>query len=179
MGRPLFAGHVAGFRPMKRKNILHRMIMRVILHFFSLRNRSTGLFDKGNVVAVATRQIVQSHSLLLTDNSRAAGISKFPLSKVLTCLRSSNPRGVNTKSSFSTGSMFRTIPTREKRLIITDKTEMDFFPKESQYTESWTAKLLKKKKYYSRAPPCATTSRKGYRSSRLLVFSPRLLSLLF
>ena len=42
--------------------------------------------------------------------------------------------------------MFRTIPTREKRLIITDKTEMDFFPKESQYTESWTAKLLKKKK---------------------------------
>ena len=177
MGRPLFAGHVAGFRPMKRKNILHRMIIRVILHFFSLRNRSTGLFDKGNVVAVATRQIVQSHSLLLTDNSRAAGISKFPLSKVLTCLRSSNPRGVNTKSSFSTGSMFRTIPTREKRLIITDKTEMDFFPKESQYTESWTAKLLKK--YYSRAPPCATTSRKGYRSSRLLVFSPRLLSLLF
>ena len=173
MGRPLFAGHVAGFRPMKRKNILHRMIIRVILHFFSLRNRS-----KGHVVAVATRQIVQSHSLLLTDNSRAAGISKFPLSKVLTCLRSSNPRGVNTKSSFSTGSMFRTIPTREKRLIITDKTEMDFFPKESQYTESWTAKLLKKK-YYSRAPPCATTSRKGYRSSRLLVFSPRLLSLLF
>ena len=129
MGRPLFAGHVAGFRPMKRKNILHRMIIRVILHFFSLRNRSTGLFDKGNVVAVATRQIVQSHSLLLTDNSRAAGISKFPLSKVLTCLRSSNPRGVNTKSSFSTGSMFRTIPTREKRLIITDKTEMDFSPK--------------------------------------------------
>ena len=136
MGRPLFAGHVAGFRPMKRKNILHRMIIRAILHFFSLRNRSTGLFDKGNVVAVATRQIVQSHSLLLTDNSRAAGISKFPLSKVLTCLRSSSPRGVNTKSSFSTGSMFRTIPTREKRLIITDKTEMDFFPKESQYTES-------------------------------------------
>ena len=113
---------------MKRKNILHRMIIRVILHFFSLRNRSTGLFDKGNVVAVATRQIVQSHSLLLTDNSRAAGISKFPLSKVLTCLRSSNPRGVSTKSSFSTGSMFRTIPTREKRLIITDKTEWIFSP---------------------------------------------------
>ena len=41
--------------------------------------------------------------------------------------------------------MFRTIPTREKRLITTDKTEMDFFPKENQYTESWTAKLLKKK----------------------------------
>ena len=45
--------------------------------------------------------------------------------------------------------MFRTIPAREKRLIIKEKTEMDFFPKESQYTESWTAKLLKKK-YYSR-----------------------------
>ena len=178
MGRPLFAGHVAGFRPMKRKNILYRMIIRVILHFFSLRNRSTGLFDKGNVVAVATRQIVQSHSLLLTDNSRAAGISKFPLSKVLTCLRSSNPRGVNTKSSFSTGSMFRTIPTREKRLIITDKTEMDFSPKRAN-TQNPELPNYWKKKYYSRAPPCATTSRKGYRSSRLLVFSPRLLSLLF
>ena len=91
---------------------------------------------KGNVVAVATRQIIHSHSLLLTDNSKAAGISKFPLSKVLTCLISFKPRGVNTKSSFSTGSMFRTIPTTEKRLIITDKTEMNVFPKESQYTES-------------------------------------------
>ena len=165
---------------MKRKNILHRMIIRVILHFFSLRNRSTGLFDKGNVVAVATRQIVQSHSLLLTDNSRAAGISKFPLSKVLTCLRSSNPRGVNTKSSFSTGSMFRTIPTREKRLITTDKTEMVFFPQREPIHRILNCQITeKKKKCYSRAPPCATTSRKGYRSSRLLVFSPRLLSLLF
>ena len=106
------------------------MIIRIILHFFQ------GLFDKGNVVAEATRQITQSHCLLLTDNSKAAGISKFPLSKVLTCLRSFNPRGVNTKRSFSTGSMFRTIPTRKKRLIITDKTEMDVFPKESQYKES-------------------------------------------
>ena len=175
MTRPLFTGHVLGFRPMKRKNNLHRMIIRVIYLFIFFQSENP---KKGNVVAVATRQIVQSHSLLLTDNSRAAGISKFPLSKVLTCLRSSNPRGVNTKSSFSTGSMFRTIPAREKRLIIKEKTEMDFFPKESQYTESWTAKLLKKK-YYSRAPPCATSSRKGYRSSRLLVFSPRLLSLLF
>ena len=146
MGWPLFAGHVAGFRPMKRKNILHRMIIRVILHFFSLRNRSTGLFDKGNVVAVATRQIVQSHSLLLTDNSRAAGISKFPLSKVLTCLRSSNPRGVNTKSSFSTGSMFRTIPTREKRLITTDKTEMDFFPQREPIHRILNCQINKKKK---------------------------------
>ena len=145
MGRPLFAGHVAGFRPMKRKNILHRMIIRVILHFFSLRNRSTGLFDKWNVVAVATRQIVQSHSLLLTDNSRAAGISKFPLSKVLTCLRSSNPRGVNTKSSFSTGSMFRTIPTWEKRLIITDKTEMDFFPQREPIHRILNCQITEKK----------------------------------
>ena len=110
-----------------------------LFYFFFFQSENP---KKGNVVAVATRQIIQSHSLLLTDNSKAAGISKFPLSKVLTCIRSSSPRGVNTKSSFSTGSMFRTIPTREKRLIITDKTEMDVFPKESQYKESWTAKLL-------------------------------------
>ena len=52
----------------------------------------------------------------LTDNSRAAGISKFPFNRVLTCRRVSNDSGVITYSNLFTGSMFLTIPVTKQNI---------------------------------------------------------------
>ena len=42
--------------------------------------------------------------------------------------------------------MFRTIPTGEKRLIITDKTEMDFFPQREPIHRILNCQITEKKK---------------------------------
>ena len=44
----------------------------------------------------------------------AAGISKFPFSRVLTCRSVSSDSGVNIYSNLFTGSMFLTIPIKEQ-----------------------------------------------------------------